>query len=101
MTAVSDKVLRAGGPALWFQRPTGYKISALTNLFGTTGRVARPQHFVTDRCHFKPRGYRIRNPTEFAVSLQTRHEVAQISVFHTLKLFGMVFIFLTHQKSSS
>jgi 4-hydroxy-3-polyprenylbenzoate decarboxylase len=40
MTAVSDFVLRAGGPALWFQQPTGYKISALTNLFGTARRVA-------------------------------------------------------------
>ncbi len=40
MTAVSDFVLRTGGPALWFQNPTGYKISALTNLFGTPRRVA-------------------------------------------------------------
>jgi 4-hydroxy-3-polyprenylbenzoate decarboxylase len=40
MTAVSDFVLRQGGPALWFQNPPGYKISALTNLFGTTRRVA-------------------------------------------------------------
>ncbi|MDE2094881.1 MAG: UbiD family decarboxylase [Burkholderiales bacterium] len=40
MTAVSDFVLRAGGPALWFQQPAGYKISALTNLFGTPRRVA-------------------------------------------------------------
>jgi 4-hydroxy-3-polyprenylbenzoate decarboxylase len=40
MTAVSDFVLRAGGPALWFQQPVGYKISALTNLFGTPKRVA-------------------------------------------------------------
>jgi 4-hydroxy-3-polyprenylbenzoate decarboxylase len=40
MTAVSDFVLRAAGPALWFQKPTGYKISALTNLFGTPRRVA-------------------------------------------------------------
>jgi len=40
MTAVSDFVLRAGGPALWFQNPAGYKFSALTNLFGTPGRVA-------------------------------------------------------------
>ena len=40
MTAVSDFVLRRGGPALWFQRPAGYKISALTNLFGTPKRVA-------------------------------------------------------------
>ncbi len=40
MTALSDRVLRAGGPALWFQNPSGYKISALTNLFGTTRRVA-------------------------------------------------------------
>jgi 4-hydroxy-3-polyprenylbenzoate decarboxylase len=40
MTAVSDFVLRAGGPALWFRNPVGYKISALTNLFGTPKRVA-------------------------------------------------------------
>jgi 4-hydroxy-3-polyprenylbenzoate decarboxylase len=40
MTAVSDFVLRAGGPALMFQRPTGYKIPVLTNLFGTARRVA-------------------------------------------------------------
>lgn len=40
MTAISDFVLRAGGPALWFQNPAGYKISALTNLFGTPRRVA-------------------------------------------------------------
>ncbi len=40
MTAVSDFVLRAGGPALWFRQPAGYKISALTNLFGTPHRVA-------------------------------------------------------------
>jgi 4-hydroxy-3-polyprenylbenzoate decarboxylase len=40
MTAVSDLVLRAGGPALLFEQPLGYKISALTNLFGTPKRVA-------------------------------------------------------------
>jgi 4-hydroxy-3-polyprenylbenzoate decarboxylase len=40
MTAVSDPVLRAGGPALWFQSVPGYKISVLTNLFGTPRRVA-------------------------------------------------------------
>jgi len=40
MTALSDRVLRAGGPALLFERPAGYKIPALTNLFGTTRRVA-------------------------------------------------------------
>jgi 4-hydroxy-3-polyprenylbenzoate decarboxylase len=40
MTALSDKVLRAGGPALWFEQVDHYKISALTNLFGTPRRVA-------------------------------------------------------------
>ena len=41
MTALSDRVLRVGGPALLFERPAGYKIPALTNLFGTPSRVAR------------------------------------------------------------
>jgi 4-hydroxy-3-polyprenylbenzoate decarboxylase len=40
MTAVSDMALRSGGPALLFEAPTGYKVPALTNLFGTTRRVA-------------------------------------------------------------
>lgn len=40
MTALSDRMLRAGGPALLFQNPIGYKIPALTNLFGTPKRVA-------------------------------------------------------------
>src|SRR6218665_17958 len=38
--ALSDRVLRAGGPALLFERPAGYRTPALTNLFGTTRRVA-------------------------------------------------------------
>lgn len=40
VTALSDRVLRAGGPALLFEKPTGYQTPALTNLFGTTRRVA-------------------------------------------------------------
>lgn len=40
MTEVSDRVLRAQGPALLFEQPTGYHIPVLTNLFGTTERVA-------------------------------------------------------------
>jgi 4-hydroxy-3-polyprenylbenzoate decarboxylase len=40
MTAIGDSVLRAGGPALLFEHPVGYNIPCLTNLFGTTGRVA-------------------------------------------------------------
>ena len=40
VTALSDRVLRAGGPALLFEKPTGFCTPALTNLFGTTRRVA-------------------------------------------------------------
>ncbi|MDQ2995354.1 MAG: UbiD family decarboxylase, partial [Pseudomonadota bacterium] len=40
MTEVSDRILRVGGPALLFERPTGFRIPVLTNLFGTTSRVA-------------------------------------------------------------
>jgi len=40
MTALSDRSLKAQGPALLFTRPVGSNISALTNLFGTTKRVA-------------------------------------------------------------
>ena len=41
MTALSDRVLRAGGPALLFENPTGHAMPVLTNLFGTPARVAR------------------------------------------------------------
>jgi 4-hydroxy-3-polyprenylbenzoate decarboxylase len=40
MTVVSDRVLRAGGPALLFTHPAGFQTPVLTNLFGTTERVA-------------------------------------------------------------
>ncbi len=40
MTALCDRVLRAGGPALLFERPTGHTIPVLANLFGTPHRVA-------------------------------------------------------------
>ena len=40
MTALCDRTLRAGGPALLFENPTGYSIPVLGNLFGTTRRVA-------------------------------------------------------------
>ena len=40
MTEISDRTLRAGGPALLFENPIGYDIPVLTNLFGTAERVA-------------------------------------------------------------
>ncbi len=40
MTEISDRVLRAGGPALLFENPKGSDIPVLTNLFGTPERVA-------------------------------------------------------------
>lgn len=40
MTEISDRTLRAGGPALLFENPEGYDIPVLTNLFGTPKRVA-------------------------------------------------------------
>ncbi|WP_261894743.1 4-hydroxy-3-polyprenylbenzoate decarboxylase [Vibrio cyclitrophicus] len=40
MTEISDRTLRAGGPALLFENPVGYDMPVLTNLFGTPNRVA-------------------------------------------------------------
>jgi len=40
ITEVCDRVLRSGGPALLFERPTGHEMPVLANLFGTVGRVA-------------------------------------------------------------
>ncbi|OLQ95793.1 3-octaprenyl-4-hydroxybenzoate carboxy-lyase [Vibrio ponticus] len=40
MTEISDRTLRAGGPALLFENPIGYDYPVLTNLFGTAERVA-------------------------------------------------------------
>ena len=41
MTALCDRVLRAGGPAMLFENPTGHRMPVLGNLFGTPERVAR------------------------------------------------------------
>ncbi|EMK6558752.1 4-hydroxy-3-polyprenylbenzoate decarboxylase [Vibrio cholerae] len=40
MTEISDRTLRAKGPALLFENPLGYDFPVLTNLFGTPERVA-------------------------------------------------------------
>jgi len=40
MTEISDRTLRAKGPALLFENPKGYKVPVLCNLFGTPERVA-------------------------------------------------------------
>ena len=40
MTEIGDRVLRAGGPALLFEKPKGSTIPVLANLFGTVKRVA-------------------------------------------------------------
>ena len=40
MTEVCDRVLKAGGPAILFEHPTGHGIPVLANLFGTPRRVA-------------------------------------------------------------
>ena len=40
MTEICDRVLRADGPALLFERPTGHEIPVLANLFGSVRRIA-------------------------------------------------------------
>ena len=40
MTEICDRTLKAGGPALLFERPAGFDIPVLGNLFGTPERVA-------------------------------------------------------------
>jgi 4-hydroxy-3-polyprenylbenzoate decarboxylase len=40
MTEICDRTLRAGGPALLFERPKGHTVPVLGNLFGTPLRVA-------------------------------------------------------------
>lgn len=40
MTAICEKLIHKNGPAVLFEKPLGYSISALGNLLGTTTRVA-------------------------------------------------------------
>ena len=40
MTEICDRTLKAGGPALLFERPAGHSVPVLGNLFGTVRRVA-------------------------------------------------------------
>ncbi|HYG55221.1 MAG TPA: 4-hydroxy-3-polyprenylbenzoate decarboxylase [Burkholderiales bacterium] len=40
MTEICDRVLRGGGPALLFERPSGHDIPVLANLFGAVRRIA-------------------------------------------------------------
>lgn len=49
MTEISQRVLKSQGPALLFENPRGHKIPVLTNLFGTTRRVALGMGLGTDQ----------------------------------------------------
>jgi 4-hydroxy-3-polyprenylbenzoate decarboxylase len=40
MTEICDRVLRAGGPALLFEKPQGFDMPVLGNLFGSVQRIA-------------------------------------------------------------
>jgi len=40
MTEICNRVLRAGGPALLFERPEAHSMPVLGNLFGTVSRIA-------------------------------------------------------------
>lgn len=40
MAEIADRVLRADGPALLFENPSGYQFPVLANLFGSTRRVS-------------------------------------------------------------
>ncbi|HEX4881227.1 MAG TPA: 4-hydroxy-3-polyprenylbenzoate decarboxylase [Porticoccaceae bacterium] len=40
ITEICDRTLKAGGPALLFERPAGFSVPVLANLFGTPERVA-------------------------------------------------------------
>ncbi|HUF82708.1 MAG TPA: 4-hydroxy-3-polyprenylbenzoate decarboxylase [Burkholderiales bacterium] len=40
MTEICNRVLKAGGPALLFEKPRGHSVPVLGNLFGTVKRVA-------------------------------------------------------------
>src|SRR6266487_5687028 len=40
ITEICDRTLKAGGPALLFEKPKGHSMPVLANLFGTPERVA-------------------------------------------------------------
>ncbi len=40
MTAIGDKLVQSGGPAVLFTNPDGFNVPCLINLFGTPARVA-------------------------------------------------------------
>ncbi|MGC1969210.1 MAG: menaquinone biosynthesis decarboxylase, partial [Candidatus Acidiferrales bacterium] len=39
ITEISDRAVKAGGPALFFERPKGSRVPAVTNLVGTERRM--------------------------------------------------------------
>jgi len=55
MTEICDRVLRAGGPALLFERASGYDMPVLANLFGTVRRVAAAMG-ATEACELREVG---------------------------------------------
>src|SRR5438046_10623243 len=40
ITEIADRVMKAGGPALLFERPAGYSVPLLINAFGSYRRMS-------------------------------------------------------------
>ncbi len=53
MTEICDRVLKTEGPALLFEKPRGYTMPVLGNLFGTVKRVALGMGVAADADPFK------------------------------------------------
>ncbi len=83
MTALCDRVLRAGGPALLFERAGDQGMPVLGNLFGTTERVMRAMG-VPDRAHLRALGEMLANLKEPAAPSGLKELVGMRSLLRTL-----------------
>ena len=110
MTEICDRTLKAGGPALLFERPTGSGMPVLGNLFGTPERerhplrraeeIAQHRHRETGRAleqqrrpaslerpvadlgHLELRADFDRDAPQQAARLELVQEVSQVSILH-------------------
>jgi 4-hydroxy-3-polyprenylbenzoate decarboxylase len=83
MTSLCDRVLRAGGPALLFERAGDQGMPVLGNLFGTTERVMRAMG-VPDRAHLRALGEMLANLKEPAAPSGLKELVGMRSLLKTL-----------------
>ncbi|MHB0912784.1 MAG: menaquinone biosynthesis decarboxylase [Armatimonadota bacterium] len=87
ITEVSDRFVKSGGPALFFERPTGYGIPVLTNAFASEKRMALAIGDPNETAHEIAELVRMAPPVGMVEKLSALPKLARLASYapHTVR----------------